>query len=91
MASGPFQRGIQIWHLDDAETSEKLFCLGIGTIVNLSFSVADRDGRRCPRRHQSRTADKDARGLQGLTVGPPSRSGSCVIAAVEVFLWLVNE
>lgn len=77
MASGPFQSRIQVWHLDDAETSEKLFRLGIWTIVNLPFSVADRDSRRCPRRLQSRTADKDARG--------------CVIAAVEVFLWLVNE
>ena len=86
MAGGPFQCGIQIWHVNDAEAGEKFFRLGIRTIVNLSFPVADRDRRRGLRRLESRAADKDARSLKGLTVGHPGRHGGCVIATVEVFL-----
>ena len=91
MARSPFQRSIQIRHLDDAKAGEKLLRLGIGAIVDLAFPIADRDSRRGLRRLQSRTADKDTRSLQGLTIGLPSRHGRWVIAAVEVFLWLVNE
>ena len=47
MARSPFQRRIQIRYVDDAKSGEKFFRFGIRTVVNLPFSVADRNGRRC--------------------------------------------
>ena len=91
MACGPFQRCIQVWHVNDGESSEKLLCLGVRTIVNLPLSVADRDSRCCLRLLQSRPTDKDACSLKRLTVGFPGRYGGFVIAAVEAILWLVNK
>jgi hypothetical protein len=86
MSSGPFQRDIQIRHINDGETGEKFFRLGVRTIVDLPLPVAHRDGRRSLRRLQSRATDKDTRGLKGFTVSPPSRYRACLFAASEVFL-----
>jgi hypothetical protein len=86
MACGPFQRGIQVWHINDGESGEKLLCLCVRTIVNLPLSVPDRDCRRCLRRLQSRPTDKDTGSLKRLTVGFPSRYGGFVIAAFEAIL-----
>ena len=86
MASGPFQRGIQIRHVNDGEASEKFFRFSIRAIVNMPLPVAQRDSRRSLRRLQSRAANKDARSSKGLTVGHPGRYKGCIFGTVEVFL-----
>jgi hypothetical protein len=50
MARSPFQRTIEIRHVDDAKSGKELFCFGIRAVVNLPFSIADRNGRRVLRR-----------------------------------------
>ena len=85
MARRPFQRGIEIRHVDNAKSGKEFFCFSIRTVVNVSFSVGTETvvvfcGE------SSGAADKDASSLKGFAVSLPSSYGSGVIATVKVFL-----
>jgi hypothetical protein len=89
MASDPLQCGIQIGHIDDAESAKKFFRLGIRPSWT-RVSVAQRYRRRRLWRVESRAADKDARCLKSFTIS----SSSCyrgVITAIERFLRLIDK
>jgi hypothetical protein len=41
MARGPFQRRVEIWHVNDDEATEEFLRLCIRAIMNLPLPVAD--------------------------------------------------
>ena len=70
---------------------EKLFRLGIRTIVDLPLSITHRNSRCSLGRFQAGAANQHPSSLQSLSVGLPGCDRGGVIAAVKVFLRLVNE
>jgi len=91
MARGPLQRRFEIRNIDHSKSGEKLLCFRIRAIMYMPLSVAHRDGGRRLGRNQSRPADKDSGSLKRLGVGFSRSRGSRLIAAIEMFLGLVNE
>jgi len=90
VARGPFQSGVEVWHINNDEAAEEFLRLCIRTVVDLPLPVAPSNHRRRLRRPQTRRRDHDACGPERFTVGF-ARRGHCAIAAFELFLLLKNK
>ena len=90
MARSPFQRGIEVRHVNDDEAAEEFLRLGIRAIMNLPLPVVHGYHRRRVGRLQARGRDNDACGAERFAVSLTGCDHSAV-AAVELFLWLENK
>jgi hypothetical protein len=85
-ARRPFQRHIQIRHVNDDKAAEKFFCLGLRSVMDVAFAMAHRNHRGRLRRLQSGAGSKDACRPDGVYVIRPSVHEAWLFATVEVFL-----